>query len=156
MRGLDSQPVPDKQEGLVAFVEDCKGKHSPQLVHTFRSVLLVEMDYDFRIGMGVKTMAERFKLPPQSGKVIDLSVKDHPDIPVFVVNRLASSGNINDAETPHPDSCRTVRIDTFVVRPAVHHGKAHAVNRFGVGPGAAITVYHSGNSTHSGFSSPHA
>src|SRR5579875_1432129 len=148
MYGLDPQPVPGKQKCLFTFVEDGKRKHPPQLVDTIRAVLLVQMNYNFGIRVGVKTMAERFKLPPQSGKIINLAVEDDPDSSILVMHRLTPPPHVNDAKPAHPDSCKTVRINTFIVRATMHHSLTHTVNNPGVNGGSAFAICDSGNSAH--------
>jgi hypothetical protein len=86
------------------------------------------MDDDLRIAMGVELVSTRFEISAQFQKVINFSIENNPDGPVFIVNGLPASGDINDAQPPHPETDWPVGVDTFVVRSAVNDGLAHPTN----------------------------
>jgi len=65
------------------------------------------------------------QLAPQLAVIVDLAVEDDDLGPIFVENRLAPAGQVDDAEPPHAQSHGAVHIDALVVRPSVPDGFAH-------------------------------
>src|ERR1035438_3469332 len=86
------------------------------------------MDDHLSIAVGVELVASPLYLAAQFREVVDLSVEDHPDCPVFVVNGLLPAGQVNDAEPAHTQPHRTLRVDPFIIGPAVNDRLAHPVH----------------------------
>src|SRR5215468_7801386 len=70
-------------------------------------------------------MAAREQQAAQLAVVVDLPVEDDPDRAVFVRDRLASSGQINDREAAHAHRDARLDVMTFTVRPAVLDHATH-------------------------------
>src|SRR6266705_664774 len=73
-------------------------------------------------------MAARFKFPSQLWEIIDFAVEYDPEIVVFVVDRLVSCRQVNDAQPPHSQPGAAMRVNPFVVRPTVHDCLAHPMD----------------------------
>jgi hypothetical protein len=65
------------------------------------------------------------QLVAQESVVVNLSVEDDPDGSVLVAERLVPGGEVDNAEAPHADADSTIRVNAFVIRPAVDHRAAH-------------------------------
>jgi hypothetical protein len=66
------------------------------MIDASRSVLLVEMDDRFGVARCAETMSLLLELPAQLAIVIDLAVVADPDGAVFVRQRLAAAGQVDD------------------------------------------------------------
>ena len=83
------------------------------------------MDDYLCIAVGVKAVTTQLEFFLQLGKVIYLTVKNCPDSLVFIVDRLASAREIDDAEPPHAQPDTTLRIKAFIIWPAMDNCPAH-------------------------------
>src|SRR5208337_648156 len=101
---LLSQPVTGKQQTPVPLIEQGEGKHTSELVNTIRSKVLVEMDDDFRVGIGPETVAPGFQLFSKFAKVVDLPVEHHPYGSILIEDRLLSAGQVNNSQAAHAQS----------------------------------------------------
>src|SRR3990170_5162376 len=102
-----------------------EGEHSVQFCREIVSMLFIGMQDRFRIGTCPENMTRRLKIPSQLPEIINFPVKNHPNRPVFVKNRLLSAGQIDDRKSPHPDSYSFSDVDPFVVRPAMLQDVTH-------------------------------
>ena len=73
-------------------------------------------------------MPVRFQLCAQLAEVVDLAVEHDPDGTVFVVDGLMASGEVDDAQPPHPERDAVVHPHPFVIRAAMADDLAHAVD----------------------------
>src|SRR5438105_15885709 len=124
MQWLLAQAITYQQQFFAFLVVQSKSKHSAQFLHTSRTQLLIQMNYDFGIRVGIEAMPFELQILPELGEVIDLAVENNPDSLVFVVDRLMSACQINDAQAPHPQSKTSLRMNSFVVRAATYVGLA--------------------------------
>jgi hypothetical protein len=74
------------------------------------------------------------ELLTQSEMVVDLAVEHNPQRAIFVRNRLMAARHIDDAEPPHADSCRAIRIKSFVVGSPMGDYAAHFAQSRGIRP----------------------
>ena len=86
------------------------------------------MHNHFGIAVGIERVAASFQFTAQFRKVVNLTVEDYPNAGVFVVDRLTPARKIDNAEPTHPKSDRPARVNTLVVRPAMHDSLAHPVD----------------------------
>ena len=79
------------------------------------------------VSLGSKAMASDNQLVPKRAVVVNLSVKHHPDRPVFVGNRLGAGLKIDDAESLMSQPHTPVQEQTLVIRATVskeiHHSR---------------------------------
>ena len=122
---LDAEPVTDEHEGLSRLVPQRDGEHSPEVMDEVRTVLLVEMDDRFRIGIGGETVPAGLQIRSELPIIVDLAVEDDPDRPILVRNRLMAAGDVDDAEPAHPEAHGAVHVDAFVVGTPVNDGLTH-------------------------------
>src|ERR1044071_3232175 len=98
------------------------------------AVLLVQVDDDFRIGMGIEAVALRLELRTQLDVVEDLAVEDDPYCLVFVVDRLPATLEVDDAQprVRQPDLLILVKarsIGTAVMQARDHLGELFTPGR---------------------------
>src|SRR5271154_6045561 len=86
------------------------------------------MDDHFGVGVSVEMMTAAFQFAAELWKVVYLSVVDNADSFVFVENRLAPSGKVDDTEPPHPQTCPVLYEDTFLVRSPMNDTLAHPMD----------------------------
>jgi hypothetical protein len=70
-------------------------------------------------------MARRFELHSKLTVVVDLAVEHDPDRTIFVVDRLLSRREVDDAQAPHAETDARLHMDPLVVRPAMPDDVAH-------------------------------
>ena len=75
-------------------------------------------------------MAGGFELRPERAEVVDFAVEDDPDGPIFVVDRLMSRRQIDDAQPPHAERNPLVHEPAFVVGAAMPDDLAHPADQF--------------------------
>ena len=122
---LDAEPVTDEHEGLSRLVPQRDGEHPPEVMDEVRTVLLVEMNDRFRIGIGGETVPASLQIRSELPIIVDLAVEYDPDRPVLVRQRLMAAGDVDDAEPAHPEAHGAVHIDAFVVGTPVNDGLTH-------------------------------
>ena len=79
---------PRKKQAPFVFIPQCKSKHSVKTVHAYQHPIARSVNDDLSIGLRFKYMPGRFQLPAQLDKIINLAVKNHLHITVFVANGL--------------------------------------------------------------------
>src|SRR6476469_6143841 len=86
------------------------------------------MNKGLSVTISAKLVAARDKVLPEFLVVVDLAVKDHPDRPIFIRDRLMASAEIDDAEASHTYATRAVGVDAFIVRAAVPDEVGHGAH----------------------------
>ena len=122
---LDAKPVAREEQRLGRRVPDGEREHAAEQLDTARTVLLIEVQNRLGIALRRECVSAPQQLAPQVAVIVDLAVEDDDLGPIFVENRLAPAGQVDDAEPPHAQSHGAVHIDTLVVRPSVPDRFAH-------------------------------
>jgi hypothetical protein len=86
------------------------------------------MNDDFGITVGIKAMAVALEGSAQLGEVIDFAIEYDPYGAVFVMDRLLSGTQVDDAEPAHAKPHPALRINAFVIGAAMHDRLAHAAH----------------------------
>jgi hypothetical protein len=89
--------IPGEKERLLTGVPNGESELPVKTVHTTDALVFIQMNDDFGIRIRVKPMTFGFQLCSQLPEVINLSVEDHPNRSVFVVNGLATAAQIDQA-----------------------------------------------------------
>src|SRR5689334_3235902 len=97
--------------------------------------------------MGVELVPLLLQLRAQFGKIVDFPVIDDPYCLIFVVDGLMPAGHVNDAEAPHSQAHRPMRVDAIIIWPTMNDGVAHAPDFGGLNPLVASS-HQSGYSAH--------
>ena len=152
MQRLLAQPVARENELAFRLVVNRKTEHAAQFLHAFRAHLFVEMNDDFGIGLGVEAMTALFQFGAELRKIVDFAIEDDPRAAVFVEYRLVAAGKVDDAEAAHSEPGAIGDVESFVVRTAVDDLLAHVVHQSFCNVALPSCAHHSGNSTHTCFS----
>ena len=91
MNRLLSQTVARNKKPAPRLVVEGKCEHASKLLNTVCAMVLVKMNDNLSIAVCVKAMTVTFKLAAKLRKVINLSVKHHPDRSVLIENRLVTA-----------------------------------------------------------------
>src|ERR1051326_4730326 len=125
-------------EPLASRVPERKRKHAAQVLDEIKPVLFVEMKNGFAVAVGLKLMAELVESLAQFDEVVNLAVRDERECAVFVVKRLPTAVEIDDAQTTHRQHHVTVLKLTRAVRATMRKalvGRSHARDIGGGGRG---------------------
>src|SRR2546426_5986833 len=148
MEGLLAQAIARQNELALVFVVDGQPKHAAQLLHAVGAHFLIEVDNNFRIGLGVEAMAALFQFRAQFRKVVDLAVVNDPGAAVLVENGLVPARQIDDAETPHTQPGAVRDVDAFLVRSAMDDRVAHLAHESFGDVALPRRAHYSGDTTH--------
>jgi hypothetical protein len=102
---------------------------------------------DLGVRAGLEDVALRLELFAQLDEVIDLAVEDDLHGAVFVLDRLRSAGQVDDAESAVPQPDPVGHEASVAVGAAVAHGSRHAVEQISIGA-PPVSVKDSGNTAH--------
>src|SRR5215470_6000041 len=132
IEGLDAQAVASNEQAPAFGVPDGKGKHATQMLNAVFPVFLVEVDYGFGVALRTVRVPASKQLFAQGAMVVDFSVKNYPQCPVFIAERLMAGCEVDDAEPAHPDAHPALRVNAIVIGAAVGHDVAHTPQDGGV------------------------
>ncbi len=115
-------------------IPDREGEHPAQLLEALRALLLVEVDDDFRVGVGAEPVPLRDERRAKLLEIVNLAVEDDPDRAVLVRERLVPLGQVNDAQpaVAESDAARSAldfeiaEMEPRVIGPAMRKRIAHA------------------------------
>jgi hypothetical protein len=82
-------------------------------------VFFIQMDNNLRIAPCVKLVPTGLEIASHTLKVVNFSVKNNPDTPVFIVNGLVPAGNIDDAQSSHRKPHVLVDVHAVVIGAAM-------------------------------------
>src|SRR5256885_3114393 len=94
---LLTHSIPSYYERISLPIPDCKSKHPAQILDTILAILLIQMNEDFGIGGGIECVAFGEQILSDLLIIIDLTVQYDPDGLVFIVDRLVTITQIDDA-----------------------------------------------------------
>ena len=83
------------------------------------------MNDDFRVGLGIKAVPQRLHFAPQLDIVENLAVEDQPDFAIFVVDRLLTAGQVDDAEARVRHREPTLQEKSGAVGPTMMQAAQH-------------------------------
>jgi hypothetical protein len=73
-------------------------------------------------------MPEILQFRAQFREVVDFAVENDPNGPIFVVDGLVATGEVDNAKTSHPQSDIVSRKHTLVIGPAMDNASTHLLN----------------------------
>ena len=147
---LDPQPVADEHERLPRLIPERDGEHSAQVLDEVRTVLLVEVNDDFRVGVGGESVPAGLQIRAEIPIIVDLAVEHDPDRSVLVRERLMAPREVDDAEPPHPEAHRAVYIDAVIIRTPVGDRLAHRPDDARIDPLVTVFIELPGYAAHVG------
>jgi hypothetical protein len=136
--GSDARSIPGKQQSVMMTVPKGNGELSVEVVDEILSVLLIEMNDNLGVGMGIEAVSLPLQFGAQFQIVENFTIEDDLDAFVFVVYRLIASCQIDNAESGMGQAYRTLAIVSVAVRATVMNRMYHALE-FSSGGGNAAT-----------------
>src|SRR4026207_2227921 len=88
--GVHSDRVAGEQQRCCATVPHGDREHAAETNECAFTPLFVCVDDGFGVARGVEAVSAALEFAAESRVVVDLAVENHPDCPVFVVDRLVS------------------------------------------------------------------
>jgi hypothetical protein len=95
------------------------------VVQASRTVILVQVKDNFRIGMGGKAVPASLQFRSQLHIVEDLPIEYNPEVPVFVADGLAAPGQIDNAEARAAQPGCPVPVEAKLIRTTVAYHTQH-------------------------------
>jgi hypothetical protein len=118
------EPIPRKHDLAATVIPKREREHAVETLDEARALVLVEVWKYFRIASRAKHMPARDELVSQLAEVVDLTVLDGHDRPVFVPDRLVTAGNVDDAQSADTKDRTGRTIYSFIVRSSMsEHGE---------------------------------
>jgi len=91
VKGFLSETIAGDQQRPATFIIKGKCKHPTQLLNAIRTEVFVKMDDDFGVRIRVEAMAAGFQFRAEFREIINLTIEDHPNGLVLVVDGLAAA-----------------------------------------------------------------
>src|SRR5437867_4070630 len=110
---LDADTIAGEEKFALAAVPDRESKHPAQFFHAAFALLLVEVNDSLGVAVSLKDMTLADQFLAQLAEVVDLSVEDDPDRPIFVGDRLVASYEIDDRQSTHAKRSTAVNMKPF-------------------------------------------
>src|ERR1019366_7074829 len=119
VEGLDSKAVPRRKNHALTAIPNHEGEHATQVLHAVTAILLIQVDDGFRVAARAVGMAPSLQPDSQLCMVINLTVEYDPDVLIFVGQRLMTTLDVDDAETPHGQANIFLDEEAFVIGPTM-------------------------------------
>ena len=101
---LDAETVPHQNDTLLPRVVQGDGEHPVQEGRELLAMLLPEMGDDLTIRRCREAVPLGLESTSQLAIVVDLPIEDQTDRPVFVEQRLVSTGQVDDGKSAHAEA----------------------------------------------------
>ena len=124
-KGLYPKVVPGQQKAFFLFVVQSECKHAVQAAWKGIAVLLVSVNDDFCVAVGIKAVPFFQEVVFQLPVVVYLSVENDSDGAIFVVHGLASAGQVDDGKAAHAQADAIAHLHAFIVGTAMKDCGAH-------------------------------
>ena len=147
---LDAEPVARSKQSLSRFIPEDERKFPTQMGQALRSVVLVQVNEDLRVGPCTETMPLLLEARAMSLEPVELAVHDNDDAAVFVRNRLSTGVQVYDAKARMCEASAVVPGEpvSLAIRSAVPEGE-HSCRETLTLYGIAVRSY-SDNPAHQG------
>ena len=123
---LDSHPVPGQHQRLLALIPNRKSEHAPKSFYTGRPEFLIEVNDHFGIRASTEHMASGQEIVTEFLEVIDFPIKDNPDGPILIRQRLMTRCQIDDGKTAKAQAHWAGPVVAFIVRTTMRDGVGHS------------------------------
>ena len=86
------------------------------------------MNDRFGVRVSGEFMAARFQILAQLGIIVNFAVEHHPELAVFIRERLMPAGQIDDAQAAETQAQASVDENAFIIRAAMNDGFVHPMD----------------------------
>ena len=125
---LDTECIAGQNQALFPDVPNRQAEHAIETIQYFVAPMLVSVNNDFRIGIGLEYVAEALEFLSEFFKVINLAVEDHPDGFFSIGHGLMTASQIDNRKAAEAKSEWTVEVVAFVVGASVSDSPGHRFN----------------------------
>src|SRR5437899_2496671 len=98
---LFAEAIACQQQTLAVFIPQPESKHSPKMVNTIRTVVLIEVHDHLSVTVCIELVTASFQLVSEFGEIVDFAIENDPDAAIFVVDGLMPGRQIDNAKPPH-------------------------------------------------------
>ncbi len=135
VEGFDPQPVPGQKEFLFSLIPKPESKHALKMVQTSFRPFFVGVDDNLGIGFASETMPFTFQRLTKLQEIIDFSVKNQLNRPLFIRHGLtALFGKVNDGQAAKSQSNPRSTENAFLIRPPVFYNLAQTLSQRAIRP----------------------
>ena len=128
VEGLDAEDVPGAEKGLGGLVPDDEGEHAPELLEKLLAVLLVAVEEDFGVGVGLENVAFFQQVLPQVPVVVNFAVEGQDFGAVLIQDGLAAAVQVDDGKTAEAHGDAIVHVVVGLVGAPVGDAVGHGAN----------------------------
>ncbi len=133
---FDAHPVARHEQAASFRVPNGEGKHPAELLDALGTLVLVQMNNDFRVGLRAKYVAPLDQPLPKLVEVVNLAIEHNPDRIVLIREGLASRAQVNDGEPTMSQTDVSLDVMPVPVRTPVGQKASHPLHQPGVNAGA--------------------
>ena len=125
IRRVGLHRVAREEELALSRVPDRDREHSPQALEGIFAPVSEGREQHLGVASCAKCPSGGFELSLQGSKIVDGAVEDQGVPTVGRRHGLMSVCRVENGQAAHPDRCRPAGGKAGVVRPAMHHCRAH-------------------------------
>ena len=125
---LLAHAVTGEQERALPRVPHREGEHPVEVGDAILPVRLVRVDDDLGIRSSTEDVTQATEPLAERLEIVDLTVLDHPNSPIFVRYGLVSCLQVDHAQPPDAKRRAAIQVCAFVVGTAVHEGRRHPLD----------------------------
>ena len=129
IKRLNTKNISGAEQFFLFFVPDDKSIHTAQLVQqTSTAELLISVQQHFRVGFSRKDMAFFDQFSTNRLVVIDFAVEHQHHRFIFIKNRLAAAGQVDNGKPSETEGDILIDIACGLIGTAVGNTVAHSVD----------------------------
>ena len=125
MQRFDAHPISGQNQAPPGGIPQGQGKHSAEVLHKPEFELFVKVGRHLGVASRREPMSPAFQRVRKLQVIVDFAVTDQGDGSVFVVERLFSGVQIDDAESSNSEADFPFDMNTVAVGAAVGEGRFH-------------------------------
>src|SRR6185369_6039773 len=103
VKWLLAKAIARDEKATSPAVPDCERKHAIQLADHSVAILFVQVRQHFGVGCTAKRVSSLFEIGAKLAIVVDLTVENDGDRPVFIEYRLFTGDEIDDRQPSHSE-----------------------------------------------------
>ena len=124
--GADAHAVTGKEQLLLACIPNGHTELTIKIIQHLGAFFFVEVQEDFGICVGIELVSASFQVGTKFNVIEDLSVVNDPQGLVFIVDRLITTGKVDDAEACRCKASDIVHVNAEGIRAAMADQAKHA------------------------------
>src|SRR5579862_1010097 len=118
------------------------------MLNALASIFLVQMNNRFRVAFSAIAVATRFEIFSQILVVINFTIEDDPNVPVFITQGLVAGLNVDDAEPAHCQAHVLLDKEAVIIGAPVDDLLVHSGERVTIHTPGSLGMKDTADSTH--------